>query len=81
VERGERVNVGVLLYCPGMDVLGARTHLDPHRLHALDPELDLAQVRAQLDAVEAECAELDHLLRVLVLPTGAAVSPRPSGSR
>jgi hypothetical protein len=56
VERGEQVNVGVLLYCGALDFLAARTHLDPDRLLALDPALDLDQVRAQLRSVEQACA-------------------------
>jgi hypothetical protein len=51
VERGERVNVGVALYCRQHDFLGLRTHLDDERLNALAPDLDLDAVRAQLEAI------------------------------
>jgi len=37
IERGEAINAGVLLYCRGLDYLGARVHLDEARLYALDP--------------------------------------------
>ena len=40
IERGEAINAGVLLYCRGLDYLGARVHLDEARLHALDPRAD-----------------------------------------
>jgi hypothetical protein len=50
VERGELINVGVLLYCQRRDFLAARTHLDEARLLALDPGADLAAVRVALDS-------------------------------
>jgi Protein of unknown function (DUF3037) len=40
IERGERLNAGVLLYCRALDHLGAAMHLDPARLAALDPAAD-----------------------------------------
>ncbi|GAA0577162.1 DUF3037 domain-containing protein [Actinomadura livida] len=55
VERGEVMNVGVVVYCRALDYLGCRTHLDERRLLALDPALDLAGVRAALKAVDAVC--------------------------
>ena len=32
VDRGEFVNVGVVLYCQAMDFLAARSHIDPTAL-------------------------------------------------
>lgn len=55
VERGELVNAGVLLYSQGADFLEARVHVDPARLRALDPFLDVEAVRAHLEAVRAVC--------------------------
>jgi hypothetical protein len=55
VERGEQINVGVVLYCQRRDYLGARTHLDPERLRALDPDADPDAVRAALHAWETTC--------------------------
>ena len=52
VERGERINVGVVVFCRPLDYLGARTHLDAERLRALAPELDPEEVRPHLLAVE-----------------------------
>jgi hypothetical protein len=49
VERGEALNVGVVLFCRRLDFLGARVHLDEARLAALAPDLDVAAVRAHLD--------------------------------
>ena len=56
VERGERVNVGVVVFCRPLDYLGARTTLDESRAHALFPELDLDTVRPHLDALERVAA-------------------------
>ncbi|MFD0903857.1 DUF3037 domain-containing protein [Actinomadura sediminis] len=55
VERGEAMNVGVVVYCRARDYLGCRTHLDEPRLHALDASLDLDGVRAALAGVDAVC--------------------------
>ncbi|AEV87949.1 hypothetical protein ACWT_6938 [Actinoplanes sp. SE50] len=55
VERGELINVGVLLYCQRHDFLSARTHLTESRLLALDPSADVPAVRAALDSWEATC--------------------------
>ena len=60
VERGETMNVGVILYCQARDFLGCGVHVDAARLQALDPELDLEGVRATLAAVECTCAGGPH---------------------
>jgi hypothetical protein len=57
IERGEALNAGVLLYCRPLDYLGARVHLDPHRLLALDPAADDAMIARALDAVVAQCGD------------------------
>jgi hypothetical protein len=51
VERGERVNVGVLLYSPERRFLGARVHVDRERVRAIGPALDL-------DALDRHLASL-----------------------
>jgi hypothetical protein len=56
VERGECMNAGVVLYCQTDRFLGARVHLDADRLKALDPDADLAAVRAHLEAFRSVCA-------------------------
>lgn len=56
VERDERVNVGVIVFCPAGGYLGARIVTDQAseaRWRALAPELDVAAVRHQLDAIRA----------------------------
>ena len=55
VERGELINVGVILSCPAVDFLEARIELDAERLLALDPALDLEATRANLDTIPLLC--------------------------
>lgn len=55
VERGERINAGVVVYCRAHSFVAARTQLDEARLRALDPGVDLTGVRALLHAVEELC--------------------------
>ena len=54
VERGEQLNVGVLLQCRPRRYLGARLELGAPRLAALAalaPELDTAELEAHLDGI------------------------------
>jgi hypothetical protein len=55
VQRGEYVNVGVVLYCQELDFLGALAHIDEARLRSLDHNVDLAAVDEALDAVCRTC--------------------------
>src|SRR5579883_1721358 len=60
VERGECVNVGVILFCRTLDFLDACIHVDEARLLALAPDLDLPEVRRQLEAIALVCAGKDE---------------------
>jgi hypothetical protein len=55
VDRGERINVGVILSCSEMDFLDARIELDEAALLAIDPAADIAAVRSNLDTIPAVC--------------------------
>ena len=70
VERGECINAGVVLYCQAERFLGARVHLDPARLMALDPDADLEAVRAHLEAFRSVCAGVPEAGAVGRLPLG-----------
>ncbi len=71
-ERGERLNVGIVLYSRHHDFLGMRTHVDGTRLAALDPQLDPGPVRARLDALRSVvCGEAD----------GGALAELPASER
>ena len=88
VERGELINAGVVLYCRARSFVTARTHLDEARLRALDPEVDVAAVRAVLRAAEAVCdggaqagpaapEEAGRRFGWLVAPRSTVVQPGP----
>jgi Protein of unknown function (DUF3037) len=51
VERGECMNVGVVLMARTRDFLGMRAHLDADRLRALAPDADPAALAAQLEGL------------------------------
>lgn len=86
VERGERMNVGVVVFSRPLRYLAALTALDDRRLAALWPELDPDWVRPHLDAIErvaagdadaGPIARLDETARFhwLVSPSSTIVQP------
>lgn len=56
IERGERLNVGVVVFCRPLDFLAARTALDETRARVLAPALDFGAVRGHLEAIERVAA-------------------------
>ncbi|MFI5687016.1 DUF3037 domain-containing protein [Streptomyces sp. NPDC051636] len=88
VERGECINAGVVVYCRARAYVGARTHLDEARLLALDPDADVAGVRAALGAVEGVCTggaaagqaagdDAGRRFRWLIAPRSTVLQPGP----
>jgi Protein of unknown function (DUF3037) len=55
VERGEFVNVGVIVSCAETGYLRARIEFDGALVQALDPTIDVAAVRATLDSFPLIC--------------------------
>lgn len=55
VERGECLNVGVILFCRTERFLAMRVHLDAQRALALDSALDLEAVRQELNDLVRIC--------------------------
>ena len=55
VQRGEMINVGVILSCADADFLDARIEIDERRLLAFDATVDLAAVREHLATIPAIC--------------------------
>ena len=55
VDRGELINVGVILSCPSADFLEARIEIDAARMLALDPTLDVEATRAHLELIPLVC--------------------------
>ena len=56
VERGEYLNVGVILYCAAKNFLQAKFELEEPRLHALCKDLDLEELKDRLCAFDHICA-------------------------
>jgi hypothetical protein len=85
VERGELINVGVLLYCQRSDFLAARTHLDESRLFALDPAADVDALRTALGSWDSTCTgegaaagmKLGERFRWLVAPRSTILRAGP----
>ena len=55
VERGECINVGIILYCPTRRFLGVLTHVDAERLRVLAPQLDMSAMQQQLEHFVQVC--------------------------
>ncbi len=91
VERGECLNVGVVLICRQRRYLGMRLALDEARLRTLWPTLDVDAVRQQLDGLRRVCegdrdagpiARLSQAERFhwLVAPSSTIIQPSPTHS-
>lgn len=72
VERGECVNVGIILFCRSRRFLGARSVLDQDRLRALAPDLDLEGIARHLALIDTVAAGD---------PTGGAIARLPASER
>ncbi|HLZ60799.1 MAG TPA: DUF3037 domain-containing protein [Ktedonosporobacter sp.] len=55
VERGECINVGVILFCRTRRFLGAYTHIDAARLQAFAPSLDLDFLKRHIEIIPLIC--------------------------
>ena len=88
VERGEQINVGVILSCSDVDFLDARIELDENAVLGVDATIDLEAVRANLDAIPKMCrggADLGPIgelpsrgrFRWLVSPRSTVIQPSP----
>ncbi|HET9872948.1 MAG TPA: DUF3037 domain-containing protein [Propionibacteriaceae bacterium] len=87
IERGEFVNIGVILYCQALDFLAASVTVDAARLQALAPDVDLDAVRSSAEAVVLACREevgtarqntgLATRFGILTAPRSTVVQPSP----
>ncbi len=88
VERGERFNAGVVLFCRQRGFLGARVALDEGRLSALAPDASADDVRAHLDALvrvargDPDCGPIAAMPQSerfgwLVAPSSTIIQPSP----
>ena len=55
VERGEYINAGVILWCPKLSLLKAEILLEEGRLKALDPNINVNEIRRHLNIISAIC--------------------------
>lgn len=55
VERGEFLNVGVILFCKRPSFLDIRYELNEDRLKALYQEIDLADIKCHMESFEKIC--------------------------
>ena len=56
VERGEQINVGVILSCTDSEVLECQIELDEARIRAFAPDIDMEAVREGLAMIPRVCA-------------------------
>jgi Protein of unknown function (DUF3037) len=84
IERGELLNVGVIVYSKSFRFLRTKTELNERRLAALDPGADLEAITAALRAFTRACTEgplakqtLGERFRWLTAPRSAIVQPGP----
>ncbi|MGX6447056.1 DUF3037 domain-containing protein [Patulibacter sp. S7RM1-6] len=88
VERGEGLNVGVVLHARRHRFLGLLSHVDRDRLRTLDPGLDLEAVAAHLEGMRrvaagdpdaGAVARMDRSDRFgwLSAPSNTVVQPSP----
>lgn len=56
VDRGEFINAGVIVFCRTERFLAAKIELDRARLLTLAPDVDVAEVQAQLELIPRLCA-------------------------
>ncbi len=54
-ERGECLNVGVVLYCQARDFLAVQLHVDGDRLRLLDPAVDVEGVEQAATGLQRTC--------------------------
>ena len=85
VDRGESVNIGVVLYCQARDFLTVRVHVDADRLRMLDDGVDVDAVTDAALALERTCAgegpagatSLGQRFRWLTAPRSTVVGTGP----
>ncbi|MFW6599585.1 DUF3037 domain-containing protein [Propionibacteriaceae bacterium Y2011] len=87
VDRGEQVNVGLVLYCQQAEFLDCLVRVRADRLRALDPETDVAAISAAVAAFERWChtpvgsarhgSGLATRFGMLVAPRSTVLQPGP----
>lgn len=65
-ERGEFMNVGAIVYCAPLRFLRCAVEVDPDRLRALDPELDIEVLGDALRSLCEACEGTGPMARSTV---------------
>jgi hypothetical protein len=68
VERGEFLNVGVVVFSRELDFLGARLEVDEARLRSLAPDVDAALLEGHLRVFQAICDGAEEGGPIAALP-------------
>jgi hypothetical protein len=87
VDRGEFINIGIILYCQRLELLRAAVAVDEVRLRSLDPEIDIEAVQIAALATVSACHHpvgsarentgLATRFGMLVAPRSTVVQPSP----
>ena len=87
IDRGEFVNIGVIMYCQAAGFLRASVIINDDRLRALDVDVDLDAVRTAAQAIVEACDQqagsarsndgLAHRFGMLTAPRSTVVQPSP----
>jgi Protein of unknown function (DUF3037) len=88
VERGECLNIGVILFCRTQRFLDVLTCLDQQRLSVLAPQLDFSALQQQLEHLVQVCEgkkesgpigqlSLSERFHWLVSPRSTIIQPSP----
>jgi Protein of unknown function (DUF3037) len=87
VDRGEFINIGVIIYCQQLEFLRAAVVIDEVRLRGLDADVDLDAVRTAAEAVVEACHHpvgsprentgLATQFGMLTAPRSTVVQPSP----
>ena len=88
LERGECVNIGVVLHCQARAFLAVSVHVDAARLRALDAAVDVEAVTAAAEAMQLTCegqgpagqTTLGQRFRWLTAPRSTIVQTGPAHS-
>lgn len=86
LERGESINIGLVLFCRQHSFLAMKTGVDPDRLASFAPDLDPTPIADRLEQISdvidgnpraGELAELPQSERFgwLVAPSSTAIQP------
>lgn len=87
VERGEFINIGVIVYCQDRDYLAAAIAIDEVRLRALDHQIDIETVAQAAESITRRCLEpvgsarendgLGYRFGILTAPRSTVVQTSP----